>query len=61
MNAYDHQVLKCSFVFRLISGDNKGYASQLFEKYINGKHVTPGKVIIDSCKNVKWLSFPTLI
>ena len=53
MNAYDHQVLKCSFVFRLISGDNKGYASQLFEKYINGKHVTPGKVIIDNCKNVK--------
>ncbi len=29
---------------RLISGDNKGYASQLFEKHINGKDIRPGKV-----------------
>jgi len=29
---------------KLISGDNKGYASQLFEKHINGKEVRPGKV-----------------
>jgi len=27
---------------RLISGDNKGYASQLFEEWMNGKDVLPG-------------------
>jgi neutral ceramidase len=28
---------------KLISGDNKGYASQLFESWLNGKHSLPGQ------------------